>query len=54
MSALEIHLVQDASTGQMQAKGIGNVQFSFSSEENNLLNKWVLPLAEELTHVIPE
>lgn len=54
MSALEIHLVQDASTGQMQAKGIGNVQFSFSSEENNLLKKWILPLAEELTHVIPE
>ncbi len=54
MSAQEIHLVRDAETGEMQAQGIGNVQFSLSSEENNLLKKWILPFAEELTHVVPE
>ena len=54
MSAQEIHLVQDPGTGKIQAKGIGNVQFTLSSEENNLLKKWILPLAQELRHVIPE
>lgn len=54
MSAQEIHLVKDAESGEMHAKGIGNVQFSLSSEENNLLKQWVLPPAEELKHVLSE
>jgi hypothetical protein len=39
MSAQEIHLTKDPNTGKMQAKGIGNVKFSLSGEENELLKK---------------
>ncbi len=48
MSAQEIHLTKDPSTGKMQAKGIGNVKFSLSVEENDLLKKRFLPKSKEL------
>ncbi len=37
MSAQEVHLTKDPATGKIGAKGIGNVNFSLSSEESNLL-----------------
>ena len=36
MSAREVHLTEDLSTGQMQAKGVGDVKLSLSSEEKAL------------------
>ncbi len=54
MSAQEIHLVRDSETGEIQAQGIGNVQFSFSSEENNLLKKWIVIPKEEIKYLEPK
>lgn len=37
MSAQEVHLTKDPLTGKTQVKGIGNVKFSLTSEEDNVL-----------------
>lgn len=38
-SANEVHITQDPQTKQQSIKGVGNVQFAFSSEENALLQQ---------------
>ncbi len=38
-SANEVHITQDPQTKQQSVKGVGNVQFSFSAEENALLQQ---------------
>jgi hypothetical protein len=40
MSAQEVHLTEDPVTQQTQVKGVGNVQFSLSAEENETLRKF--------------
>jgi hypothetical protein len=42
MTSQEIHIIQDAETKQRAVKGVGNVTFSFTAEEENLLKK-ILP-----------
>lgn len=39
VSAHEVHITQDPNTKKEAVKGLGNVQFAFSFEENNLLQK---------------
>lgn len=39
LSAPEVHITTDPVTGEQQVKGIGAVQFSFTSEEQNKLQK---------------
>ncbi len=46
LSAPEIHLTLDPITHKEVVKGIGNVQFTFSTEENTLLKK-IFPSFEE-------
>ena len=39
VSAQEVHITQDKETKEQTIKGVGKVQFSFSSEENSLLKQ---------------
>jgi len=39
LSSQEIHITEDPSTHKRSIKGIGNVKFAFSNEENSLLQK---------------
>lgn len=48
MSALEVHLTKNLSTGETEAKGIGNVKFSLSTEEHALLKAWIPSFKEDL------
>ena len=47
MSAQEVHLTKDPAPGKIQAKGIGNVNFSLSNEESNLLKHRFVSLPVE-------
>jgi hypothetical protein len=47
MSAQEVHLTKDPATGKIAAKGIGNVNFSLSNEESNLLKHRFVSLPVE-------
>ncbi len=53
MSAQEVHLTQDSVTGKTQVKGIGNVKFFLSSEENSLLQAWIPSYRYEVSNANP-
>jgi hypothetical protein len=40
VSAQEVHITEDPTTKKQTVKGIGNVQLSFTTEEEALLKKW--------------
>lgn len=39
IAAQEVHITRDSKTGEEKVQGVGNVQFAFSAEENNLMKK---------------
>lgn len=47
MSAQEVHLTKNISSGDTEVKGIGNVKFSLSIEEHALLKAWIPSFSEE-------